>query len=67
MPIMFMTRAQKTEKWKRMSLYYTHPLEKAGDFQLQFSRVGGEGICTVSDLSYAARSRFRGFLDRLHL
>ena len=48
-------------------LCYTHPLEKAGDFQLQLSRMGGECISTVSDLSYAARGRFCGLLDRLHL
>jgi hypothetical protein len=68
MPLMFMTRVQNTEEVEqRMSLYYTHPFKKTGSFQLQFSRVGGERICTVSDLRYTVPSRFRGLLDRLHL
>jgi hypothetical protein len=45
----------------------TDPLEKAGHFLLQFFRVGGELICTFSNLNYAACSRFGSLLNRLHL
>ena len=47
-------------------LYDTHPLKKAGDFLLQFFRVGRERVRTLGNLIYAACSRFGGFLDRLY-